>query len=105
MAESYDIRIRSKRRNGGVDVMVLMLHPMETGLRRNAAGQQVPAHYITDATITVDDRVVLEARLGIAVAKDPLLQFRLEEAPSGGVLRVRWRDNHGTQRAAEATLA
>lgn len=100
-----EIRIRSRRRHGGVDVMVLMLHPMESGLRRDAAGRQLPAHFITEATVRVNDRVVLEAELGIATARDPLLQFRLEDIPTGARLRVQWRDNRGSQQAAEAELA
>lgn len=99
------IRIRSRRRDGGVDVMVLMLHPMESGLRTDAAGRPIPAHYITEATVTVDDQTVLEAQLGIAVARDPLLQFRLESAPAGALVRVRWRDNRGERQTATATLA
>jgi sulfur-oxidizing protein SoxZ len=99
------IRIRSRRREGGVDVMVLMLHPMESGLRTDADGRRIPAHYITDATVTVNDQTVLEAQLGIAVARDPLLQFRLEAAPAGAQVRVRWRDNRGERQTATATLA
>jgi sulfur-oxidizing protein SoxZ len=99
------IRIRSKRRDGGVDVMVLMLHPMESGLRKDADGRSIPPHYIVDATVSVDGRPVLEARLGIAVSKDPLLQFRLEDAPPGAVIRAEWRDNHGQRQEAETTLA
>jgi hypothetical protein len=53
----------------------------------------------------VDDRVVLDAELGIAVSRDPLLQFRLEDAPVGALIRVHWRDNHGEQQQAEARLA
>jgi sulfur-oxidizing protein SoxZ len=99
------IRIRSKRRDGGVDVMILMLHPMESGLRRDADGRAIPAHYIVDASVGVDGRTVLEARLGIAVSRDPLLQFRLENAPPGALIRAEWRDNHGQRQEAEATLA
>lgn len=102
---SEEIRIRSRRRAGGVDVMVLMLHPMESGLRRDAEGRQIPAHFITDATVMVDDQIVLEAELGIATARDPLLQFRLEAVPARARLRVQWRDNRGSRQAAEAELA
>lgn len=101
---SDEIRIRSRRRDGGVDVMVLMLHPMESGLRKDAQGRPVGAHYITAATVLVDDRMVLEAELGITVARDPLLQFRLEALPTGARLRVQWRDNRGEQQVAEADL-
>lgn len=99
------IRIRSRRRDDGVDLMVLMPHPMESGLRKDADGRSIPAHYIVDASVSVDGRTVLEARLGIAVARDPLLQFRLEDAPPGALIRAEWRDNRGQRQATEATLA
>jgi sulfur-oxidizing protein SoxZ len=78
---------------------------MESGLRRDSDGRPIPAHYIVDASVSVDDRTMLEARLGIAVSRDPLLQFRLEDAPPGALIRVKWRDNHGQRQEAEATLA
>jgi sulfur-oxidizing protein SoxZ len=100
-----DIRIRTRRRDGGIDVMVLLRHPMESGLRTDAAGRPVPAHYITDASVSVDGRVVLEATLGIAVARDPLLTFRLEQdLHPDARLRVHWRDNHGTEQEAETRI-
>ena len=102
---AQDIRIRTRRRDNGVDVTVLMLHPMESGLRTDAAGQRVPAHYITDATVSLDGRPVLEAILGIAVSRDPLLTFRLEQDPGPeAVLEVRWRDNRGEARSAQTRI-
>jgi sulfur-oxidizing protein SoxZ len=99
------IRIRSRRHDDGVDVMILMVHPMESGLRKDADGERIPPHFIVDAIVTLDDEPVLEALLGIAAAKDPLLQFRLNDAPSGARIRVTWRDNRGERQQAEAKLA
>jgi sulfur-oxidizing protein SoxZ len=100
-----DIRIRSRRRDGGIDVTVLLRHPMESGLRKDAAGRPLPAHFITDATVSVDDRVVLEATLGIAVSRDPLLTFRLEQdLPADARIAVRWRDNLGAEQQAETRI-
>ena len=99
------IRIRSRRHDDGVDVMVLMLHPMESGLRKDADGKRIPPHYIVDATVTLDGWPVLEALLGITVSRDPLLQFRLEDAPAGARIGVSWRDNHGERQQAEAVLS
>ncbi len=98
------IRIRAKVREGRTEVLVLMPHPMETGLRTDASGV-VPAHYITDAQIWCEERIVLEAKLSIAVAKDPLLSFRFVGGRSGDRIRVTWRDNTGEQRTDEARIS
>jgi sulfur-oxidizing protein SoxZ len=99
------IRIRSRRHDDGVDVMILMAHPMESGLRKDADGERIPPHFIIDAVVTLDGEPVIEALLGIAVSKDPLLQFRLDAAPSGARIGVSWRDNLGQRQQAEAELA
>jgi sulfur-oxidizing protein SoxZ len=98
------IRIRIRRKDGITEVTVLLLHPMETGMRRNAAGRTIPAHYITDATVSLEGRTILEAQLSIAVSKDPLLTFRMNGGTPGETIRVAWRDNRGEQQQAEAVI-
>jgi sulfur-oxidizing protein SoxZ len=98
------IRIRAKVRGGRTEVLVLMPHPMETGLRTGASGL-VPAHYITDAQIWCEERMVLAAKLSIAVSKDPLLSFSFRGGQSGERIRVTWRDNTGEQRTDEAPIS
>lgn len=84
--------------------MALMLHPMETGLRSDASGNLIPAHYITDVTVSIADRVVLEAQFSIAVAKDPLISFRFRGGRRGDPIRVAWVDNQGLQGSEEAVV-
>ena len=58
------MRIRATMAGDVADVKVLMNHPMETGLRKDAkTGQLVPAHYITEVTSTVNGTQVLNAGL------------------------------------------
>ena len=84
---------------------MLMPHAMETGLRKSDSGALVPAHYITDVQIWWQDRLVLEAKLSIAVAKDPLLSFRFSGGQPGDSIRVTWRDNTGAQRVDLAEIS
>jgi sulfur-oxidizing protein SoxZ len=98
------IRIRAKSKEGSTEVLVLMKHPMETGLRKSGSGELIPAHYITDAQVWCEGRIVFAAKLSIAVAKDPLLSFRFEGGRPGDRLRVTWRDNLGEQRTDVATI-
>ena len=98
------IRIRARLDNGVADVRILMLHPMETGMRVDEAGKVVPAHHITDVVVTLAGRTVFSARLSIAVSRDPLIAFRVAGAKAGQRLRVVWNDNGGDSRASEAVI-
>ena len=99
------IRIRAKAKEGGTEVLVLMPHPMETGLGTDDAGMRPAAHFITDVRVWCEDRVVMEAKLSIAVAKDPLLSFRFRGGRAGDRIRVMWRDNTGDERTDEARVS
>ena len=44
------MKIRATTTAGVTEVKALMSHPMETGRRKDADGQLVPAHYITEVT-------------------------------------------------------
>lgn len=101
---SQPIRIRARLIDGVTHVQVLMPHPMETGMRQEEAGRLVPAHHITDVVVTLGLRTVFAARMSIAVSRDPLLSFRLTDAPAGQVLRVAWTDTQGQSRSDEATI-
>ena len=99
------IRIRTRLHNGIADVQILMLHPMETGMRVDDAGKLVPAHHLTDVTVALAGRTVFSARMSIAVSRDPLLAFRVAGAQAGQRLRVVWNDSRGETDTAEALLA
>jgi sulfur-oxidizing protein SoxZ len=103
-ATSEPCRIRARTKDGFTDVLVLMPHPMETGLRKGPSGQFVPAHHITEVNISLAGRPVLTAHLSIAVARDPLLSFRFRGGRPGERLAVRWTDNLGHQRSDQADI-
>lgn len=98
------IRIRARSKNGITEVMVLMLHPMETGLGLDASGRGRRAHYISDVEIKLGDRTVLRARLSIAVSKDPLISFQFKGGEAGDRIGVTWTDNLGDQGAGSALI-
>lgn len=98
------MRIRAVAKDGMVNVKVLMSHEMETGQRRDAAGAIVPAHFIQNVTATYQDRVVLSAQWGPAVAKNPFLEFTFKGGQKGERLQVTWTDNKGDKRIDAATI-
>jgi sulfur-oxidizing protein SoxZ len=103
-AMGQPIRIRSRLRGDVAEVMVLMPHPMETGLRQDSTGALVLAHFITDVDIRVGTRQVFAAQMSFAVARDPLLTFRFSGAAPGQRLRVAWTDSRGDSRVDEAVI-
>ena len=99
------MRIRATAQPDGVDVRVLMSHEMETGQRRDAAGKLVPAHFISNVTVSHAGKVVLSAEWGPAVAKNPYLQFKFQGGKKGDEITVTWVDNKGETRTDKATIA
>jgi len=102
---STPTRMRARLNGDVAEIRILMTHPMDTGTRKNAAGEIVPAHYITDVEITLGGRPVLSAKWSVAVSQDPFLACRAGGAKAGEKLVVSWKDNTGDSRSDEITLA
>ncbi len=98
------MRIRATAQPDGVDVRVLMAHEMETGQRRDSSGKVVPAHFISNVTVTHAGKVVLAAEWGPAVAKNPYLQFKFQGGKKGDEIVVTWVDNKGETRTDKSTV-
>ena len=98
------MRIRATARDGVVNVKVLMSHEMETGQRKDASGQLVPAHYIKSVSATHQGKPVLAAQWGPAVSKNPYLEFSFKGGQKGEKIVVTWEDNKGDKRTDEASI-
>jgi sulfur-oxidizing protein SoxZ len=98
------MKIRATTKDGVTEVKALMSHPMETGQRKGADGQPVPAHYITEVIAMHNDKVVLSAIWGPAVSQNPFLQFKFKGGAPGDKVVVSWKDNQGDSRTDEITL-
>jgi sulfur-oxidizing protein SoxZ len=99
------MRIRAAQQGDATEVKVLMNHEMETGQRKDAAGNLVPAHFITEVNATHNGKTVLSAQFGPAVAKNPYLQFKFKGGSKGDKITVTWLDNKGDKRTDEAVIA
>jgi sulfur-oxidizing protein SoxZ len=99
------MRIRASMVTGKVEVRVLMSHEMETGLRKDNAGNLVPAHFIQNVTVTHNGRTVLSAQWGPAVAKNPFMHFRFTGGKPGEKVIIAWVDTKGDKRTDEATIS
>lgn len=103
MARKFKIRTRDT--GDMTQVLVLIGHPMETGLRVDKkTKQKVPAHYIQKMTVSHNGKQVVEADLGIAISADPLMGFALAGAKNGDKVKVSWSDNKGESDSKEVTV-
>lgn len=98
------VKIRGKIRDGVASVKSLMPHPMETGSRRDAQGNMIPAHYIETVICEHNGEQVISAQWGPSVSKDPYFAFKFSGAASGDVIKITWVDNKGETSSGELTL-
>lgn len=99
------MRIRAQASGGNAVVRVLMAHEMETGQRKDSSGKTIPAWFIQQVTAKHNDKTVMTAQWGPAVAKNPFLQFTVKGAKAGDKISIAWVDNRGDTRTDEATVS
>jgi len=102
---SDPMKIRATLQGDTADLRVLMLHPMETGQRKNSKGEIIPLHFIQSVLITHNGRTVLDAQWSQAVSRNPFLGVRIKGAKAGDKISVTWVDNKGDKRTDEVTVA
>lgn len=91
--------------DGSTEVVVLISHPMETGLRANPqTKEKIPAHFIQKITFLLNGREVAVADAAQGVSKDPLISIRLKDAKRGDRVKVAWSDNLGEKNETEVTI-
>jgi sulfur-oxidizing protein SoxZ len=106
MATDKQTKIRTKTQDGVTDVLVLVSHPMETGLRVDPkTKEKIPPHFIQKMSFFLDGKEVASSDLGTAVAKDPLIGIKLKGAKPGAKLKVTWSDNKGESASEETTIS
>ena len=99
------IKIKTKLSGDTAEVKSLMLHPMETGARKDPeSGQLIPAHHITQLIFTHNGKQVMVANFSTAVSKNPYFSFSFNNAKPGDTLKASWVDNNGETDELETQL-
>lgn len=99
------IRLRARLAEGYGELRMLFIHPMESGLRKDAEGRTIPAHHITLMNVAVNGRRVIRGELGPGIAANPLFAFQIEGAKAADLVEVSWEDNLGQRAAANTRFA
>jgi len=99
------MKIRAVQKGDITDVRVLMVHPMETGQRKDTSGNVVPTHFIQEVSVRLNGKSVLEGQISQAVSRNPVFSFRLNGAKAGDKIEIAWLDNRGERSQTEAVIA
>lgn len=101
-----DMKMRAALNGDVAEVKVLMSHPMESGLRKDAKTDKlVPAHYINTVVATLNGKAVIESQWGSAISKNPFLGFKVKGVKAGDKIAVHAVDNMGTKFDGEVAVA
>lgn len=101
-----DMKMRAALNGDVAEVKVLMSHPMESGLRKDAKTDKlIPAHYINMVVATLNGKTVIESQWGSAISKNPFLGFKVKGVKAGDKIAVNAVDNMGTKFDGEVAVA
>src|SRR5258708_32416627 len=105
MAEKPRIKLPKDAKKGEViQIKTLIAHVMETGLRKDQAGNAIPRKIINKFTCEFNGKPVFSVDIEPAVAANPYMQFsaRVEES---GTFRFTWVADAGPVTPAERRTA
>ena len=74
---------------------------METGQRKDGAGNLVPLHFIQTIAAQLNGKPVFQAETSQAIARNPVFGFKVKGAKAGDKLSITWTDNKGDKRTDE----
>jgi sulfur-oxidizing protein SoxZ len=98
------MKIRAVLKGDITDVRVLMVHPMETGQRKDTSGNIVPTHFIQEVSVRLNGKSVLEGQISQAVSRNPVFSFRLKGAKVGDKIDIAWLDSKGERSQSDAVI-
>jgi sulfur-oxidizing protein SoxZ len=99
------IRLDKKEAKKGdlIEVKTLVSHVMESGQRRDSAGNVVPRKIINKFTVELNGKPVFSADIEPAVSANPYMQFKFR-AEESGTLKFTWTDDDGSKIVAEEKI-
>ena len=94
-------KIRAKAVDGLVDFRMLMRHDMESGFRKDEkTGEKVPAWFIKEFRVFINNEPVLVGYIGPLVSKNPYFRCNFS-GKAGDTVKVLWIDSRGVKRVDE----
>lgn len=77
-----------------VRVRALIEHPMESGLRLDAEGKEIPRNIVNTFEAALDGELLFNWQPETAISQNPYIEFTFT-ARSSGELQLKWLDDEG----------
>ncbi len=97
------MRIRAQSQGGDAIVRVLMSHEMESGQRKDSAGNTVPRKIIKEFSATLNGKRVFRAVWHPAISANPYQSFFVQVQESG-TFEFAWTDDDGSVYKSSAKI-
>jgi sulfur-oxidizing protein SoxZ len=100
------IKLDKKQTRKGelVEVKALVQHVMESGQRKDGAGNTIPRKILNKVTCTVNGKQVFSADFEPAISANPYIQFKFKAEESGPVI-LTWTDDDGSKIVGQEAIA
>ena len=98
------MRIKAKLKGDVATVKLLIKHPMESGRRKDEAGNKIPEKFVQTVTAHIAGTQVFEVNTGPGVSKNPFLQIILNGRAVGDTIDFKWTDSSGATEEDSVTL-
>lgn len=98
------ISSRTPKQGSTVTVKAMVMHPMETGLRKNALSQIIPRNIIETFECSLAGERLMLWKLHPSIAQNPYLEFKFI-ARNGGEMKLLWIADDGLRIEAIETIA
>ena len=106
MADDIKPRIRmpaTAKKGEVIEIKTLITHPMETGVRKDAAGNAIPRLIVNAFSATFNGKPVMSVKLEPAISANPYLSFFLKVEESG-TLKLTWTDDNKQSWTSETKI-
>jgi len=90
------IRLPSTAKKGEiVEIKTLINHPMESGQRKDSAGNAIPRKIINKMTVSFNGKEIMSATLHPAISANPYISF-FTKVDESGTFEFAWTDDDGS---------
>ncbi|MGE0627484.1 MAG: thiosulfate oxidation carrier complex protein SoxZ [Hyphomicrobiaceae bacterium] len=86
-----------------IEVKTLIAHPMETGLRKDAAGKPIPRQIIKQFVAKFDGKEIMRVDWHPSISANPYQSFFVR-VPASGTFEFSWFDDNGEVYKAERKI-
>jgi sulfur-oxidizing protein SoxZ len=104
MTAKTRIKLPEKTAVGDViEIRALINHVMETGNRKDAAGQTIPRNIVKSLVVTFGSVTVFKAEFGPGISSNPFVAFHMR-VPGPGEFVFTWEDDAGQKTVERSPL-